>query len=239
MKQHLHALLAFNPSRYYLERFLERAASQMDPGQRVLDAGAGELPYQKLFTHTRYESTDQGLAYQPSGLDYLADLSALPVQTGAYDHIICTQVLEHVPEPGRMLGEFCRLLKPGGKLWLSAPLFYPEHQIPYDYYRFTRFGLRYLHEQAGFVVEEIEPLEGLMGVLAYQCQKGAQWLPVGASAYPTGCSQLLVPPLMLFIRLGFGALSVLFAHLDRWIRIDRAGYCKNYTVIAYNPESPR
>lgn len=231
----IHDILAFNPSRYYLLLFLTEAAQSIQPGHRVLDAGAGDVPYKKLFSHSRYETTDKGLAYQTSRLDYVSDLTALPLQSGTYDHIICTQVMEHIAEPSAMLAEFYRVLKPGGKLWLSAPLSYPEHQIPHDYFRYTQFGLCYLHKKAGFTLDRIKPLEGLLGTLAYQCQKGALWLPLQATAYGGGRGSYLLLPLLGGIKLWFAMLSVLFAHLDRWKRIDRGGYCKNYTVIASKP----
>lgn len=231
------SFLAFNPSRYYLHRFLLQAAHHIQPGESVLDAGAGDTPYKALFAHTRYTATDRGLAYQTTGLDYLSDMTALPIRSESYDHIICTQVMEHIPEPGEMLAEFYRLLKPGGRLWLSAPLFYPEHQTPYDYYRYTQYGLRYLHEKAGFAVERIEALEGLFGVLAYQCQKGALWLPSRKIADVCGAGCLLLLPVLVAARAGFAFLSVLFAHLDKYARIDRDGYCKNYTVVARKPKT--
>lgn len=229
--------LAFNPSRYYLRGFLLQAARHIQPGESVLDAGAGDTPYEAFFAHAHYTATDRGLAYQTDGLDYLSDLTALPIRSEAYDHIICTQVMEHIPEPGAMLAEFYRLLKPGGRLWLSAPLFYPEHQTPYDFFRYTQYGLRYLHEKAGFTVERIEALEGFFGVLAYQCQKGALWLPLAKTAEAGGVSIFPLLPLLAVARAGFAFLSVLFAHLDRYARIDRDGYCKNYTVVARKPQT--
>ncbi len=228
-------ILAFNPSRHNLICFLQEAAQTMSPGERVLDAGAGDSRHKTLFSHSIYEATDWGVAYQSDGLDFLSDLTALPTRSAIYDHIICTQVMEHVPEPGLMLQEFYRLLKPGGKLWLSAPLSYPEHQVPHDYYRYTQYGLSYLHEQAGFVVNNIEPLEGLLGTLAYQCQKGAEWLPLYPGRYGGGIVGYFLLPVIVGARAGFALLSVLFAHLDRFARIDRAGYCKNYVVKATKP----
>src|SRR5215210_9514252 len=135
---------AGNSSRAYLPRFLARAAESVEPGQLVLDAGAGRAQYRGLFAHARYETADflavKGKKYaQP---DYVCDLAAIPVEDARFDHVLLTQVLEHIPEPRLVLAELHRVLKPGGTLWLTAPLFYAEHERPYDFYRYTQFGLR-------------------------------------------------------------------------------------------------
>ena len=94
-------MAARNSSRTYLRRFLERAAGEVAPGALVLDAGAGRAQYRGLFAHARYETADflavKGKRYvQP---DYVCDLAAIPVEDARFDHVICTQVLEHLPEP--------------------------------------------------------------------------------------------------------------------------------------------
>ena len=82
--------------------------------------------------------------------DYVCDLASIPVEDGRFHHVLLTQVLEHIPDPATVLAELHRVLKPGGTLWLTAPLFYAEHEKPYDFFRYTQFGLRHLLEGAGF-----------------------------------------------------------------------------------------
>jgi SAM-dependent methyltransferase len=169
-----------NPSRHRLRQFVRKAAGQGDgKGFMVLDAGAGRAPYRPLFDHVTYETADFGAAYEtaPAGLDYVCDLTEIPVEDGRYDLVLCTQVLEHVPEPLAVLREFHRVLKPGGQAWLSAPLFFMEHQQPYDYHRFTQFAWRRMAEETGFTVQEIGWLEGYYGTVAYQAQIAARSLP--------------------------------------------------------------
>ena len=60
---------------------------------------------------------------------------------GAFDAVLFTQVLEHVPEPARVLAELHRILRPGGTLYLTAPLVWELHELPHDYYRYTSEGL--------------------------------------------------------------------------------------------------
>ena len=131
----------------------------------MLDAGSGRAPYRDLFTHARYETADflavKGKTYTEQ--DYVCDLADIPVEDARFDHVLLTQVLEHIPEPRLVLAELHRVLKPGGTLWLTAPLFYAEHEKPYDFYRYTQFGLRHLLEGAGFAVREVEWMEGYLG----------------------------------------------------------------------------
>ena len=135
-----------NSSRVYLHRFLARAGQAVEPGQLVLDAGSGRAPYRALFAHARYETADflavKGKTYIEQ--DYVCDLADIPVEDARFDHVLLTQVLEHLPEPAKVLAELHRVLKPGGTLWLTAPLFYAEHERPYDFFRYTQFGLRHL-----------------------------------------------------------------------------------------------
>src|SRR5215217_4654536 len=179
---------AGNSSRTYLHRFLARAGATVRPGQLVLDAGSGRAPYRDLFAHARYETADfvaiKGKKY--AAQDYVCDLAAIPVEDGRFDHVLLTQVLEHIPEPPAVLAELHRVLRPGGTLWLTAPLFYAEHQKPYDFFRYTQFGLRHLLDTAGFEVREVEWMEGYLGTLSYQARVMSRALPASRADYGGG-----------------------------------------------------
>lgn len=228
-----------NSSRTQLRRFLERAARSVKPGQLVLDAGAGRAAYAPLFAHARYETADflavTGKKYaQP---DYVCDLAAIPVEDERFDHVLLTQVLEHLPEPAKVLAELNRVMKPGGTLWLSAPFFYTEHERPYDYYRYTRYGLRFLLEQAGFRVRELEWLEGYLGTLGYQAQLAGKHLPHTRAAYGGGARGLALAGVAKVAR----RLSVYAGErlpaLDLRYRFVGPGMPKNYRVVAGKPEA--
>ncbi|MBN1296621.1 class I SAM-dependent methyltransferase [bacterium] len=152
-----------------IRHFVSAAGLRVKSGERVLDAGAGQSRYRSFFDHAIYTSVDFGTGektWDYSGLDVLARLERLPFPGDVFDHVICTQVLEHVPEPDVILRELGRVLKPGGYLLLTAPLGFGEHQIPYDYFRYTRYGLRYLLEKVGFDVHRIEPRGGYFRYMA-------------------------------------------------------------------------
>ncbi len=149
--------------------FIESTASTVSDGDRVLDAGAGETPYAGCFSRHRYVAIDftrgeESWAYH--NLDVIGDLQNLPFSRSSFDCVVSTQVLEHVSEPGEVLTEMFQVLKPGGRLFLTAPLAFGEHQQPYDFFRYTRFGLIYLLERSGFKVESIAPRGGYFIYLA-------------------------------------------------------------------------
>lgn len=159
--------------------FVGRMAASVPAGARVLDAGAGEGRYRSDFAHTRYVGVD--LAVGDAGWDYhaldaLGSLIELPFRNGTFDAVMCAQVLEHVPEPRRVLQEIARVLKPGGRLFLTAPQSWHQHQKPHDYYRYTSFGLRYLFEQAGLQVQSLQPMGGYFWYLSFQLQNINYWL---------------------------------------------------------------
>lgn len=159
-----------NPLKYILDDFASRAARDMPAAAVLLDAGAGELPYKRHFPHCRYECTDFPDAFFPekkSKYTFLCTLDNIPKPAGYYDAVLCTQVLEHVPAPGKVIAEFARILKRGGKLYLTAPQQEPWHMSPYNFFNFTPDGLRLMFERAGFTVIHIIPQGGAFVLLAF------------------------------------------------------------------------
>jgi SAM-dependent methyltransferase len=125
----------------------------------VLDLGAGNAPYRELFAHTRYQTSDWSQSLHSGALeaDIIAPADALPVADALFDLVLCTQVLEHVSEPSRVLDECRRVLVAGGRLAITVPLLWELHEQPHDYYRYTGAGLHHLLEKSGFQEIEIEP----------------------------------------------------------------------------------
>src|SRR5579859_4536620 len=112
----LKARLLFNSSRIWLERYNREFSLTMRPGERVLDAGAGEAPYRPFFAHLDYESADFEMVDKPYARStYVCDLcERIPVEDGRFNYVVFNQTLEHLKEPARALAELHRVLAPGG-----------------------------------------------------------------------------------------------------------------------------
>ena len=150
------------------DRWVAKQAALLAPRTRVLDVGAGSAPYRDLFAHCEYYTQDLAPLRQDQlrhgaygRLDYVSDLAAIPVPDESFDAILCTEVLEHHPEPIRVVNEIARILKPGGKLILTAPLGSGIHQEPYHYYGgYTPWWYERFLPAAGFEQIVVEANEG-------------------------------------------------------------------------------
>jgi len=166
-------------NRYESYRLLEQAQTQIPEGAWVLDAGAGEGQYKHYFDHTRYVGVD--LAVGDSGWDYsqldlLADLRALPFADNDFDAAVCIQTLEHVNEPMQVINEIGRVLRPGGRFYLSAPMSWHQHQKPHDYFRYTSFGFQHMLQNSSLRVLEMRPMGGYFWFLSFNLQLLHYWL---------------------------------------------------------------
>lgn len=114
-------------------------------GLRILDVGCGEKPYLPFFERaTSYVGVD--LPGNPRA-DLVGPIEALPVPDDSVDVVLCTQVLEHVEDPGAAVRELHRVLVPGGRALLSTHGVMLFHPNPNDFWRWTHTGLRRLFEQ--------------------------------------------------------------------------------------------
>ena len=149
--------ILFNP--YQIIRAeLFKAVRELSQGAcgRVLDVGCGSKPYRELFPHAssyvgcdvRGGSHDHAL----SRVDRYFDGNALPFADASHDWVVSFETLEHVFEPEAMLREFNRVTRPDGRLLISVPFCWDEHEIPNDFGRYTSYGLQQVLEKNGFRV---------------------------------------------------------------------------------------
>jgi SAM-dependent methyltransferase len=186
MYETLRGLLPASLARYimHFESEIELSviefAASLPKNARVLDAGAGEGNYRDNFTNQRYCGLDLGVgdgAWDYSKLDVLGDLSSLPFRDGAFEATLNVVTLEHVREPAKVIEELSRILIPGGRILIVAPHEWEEHQQPHDYFRYTRYGLRYLLDRAGFHDIHVEPVGGFFRLLSRRLLNALQFFP--------------------------------------------------------------
>ena len=162
-------------TRVSLDRFIASHAT----GRRTLDIGAQNGPYAAHFPHRVARDIRRGI-----GVQIIGDTQALGISDATFDVVLCTEVLEHLPEPQQAVDEMFRVLKPGGQLLLTTRFLFPIHDAPHDYFRYTKYGLRHLLRR--FEILELHEETDAVGTLAVLVQRlGMQaqtlgWRPLRA-----------------------------------------------------------
>ena len=129
----------------------------------LIDIGCGTKPYKNLLAPyvTEHIGVDhQETLHEKSDIDRFGTACNLPAEDEEFDCALCTAVLEHLEEPELALKECWRVLKRGGVAIYSVPFIWHLHEEPRDFFRFTKYGLKYLFEKVGFEIIEIKALSG-------------------------------------------------------------------------------
>jgi SAM-dependent methyltransferase len=150
----------------------------------LLDVGCGLRPYEDLFRErvNRYIGADLPVSMDKTRADVIANALYLPFACSSLDTLLSTEVMEHLPEPGKFLAEANRTLRPEGCLILSVPFLEPLHEEPRDYFRFTPYSLKFLLEEHGFFLEAVWQRGGWWSVAigSFLTQSLYEWAnPVG------------------------------------------------------------
>ncbi len=206
-------------------RLLEQAQEQIPDGARLLDAGSGEGRYKELLAHTNYVGLDLAVGddtWDYTNLDTVGNLRKLPFADASFDAAVCVQTLEHVNDPLEVTQEIGRILKAGGRYYLSAPMMWHQHQKPYDFFRYTSFGFEHLLKESGMRVVEMRPMGGYFWFLSYNLQMLHFWLFPRAQ---NNLQRLIQLPFQLIVQgIFFYTLPLFLYYLDR---IDKA---KDHTM---------
>jgi SAM-dependent methyltransferase len=173
-----HIYLRNGPRRRFVGSFAGRA--------RLLNLGAGFRPSPPGFLAMDYEAF--------GGIDLVGDMGALPLKSGSLDGVLCETVLEHVPDGRAAFAELLRVLKPGGRVFLTLPFLWPYHASPHDYRRWTSSGVP--RSLSGFEIVELGmsggPTTTLVNVLH-------EWLAITLSLGIAALYRVLYLALMPFL----------------------------------------
>lgn len=162
----------------------------------TLDIGCGSKPYENLFRTDKYIGMDievSGHKHTDSHIDVFYNGTEIPFKNDSFDSIVCFEVLEHVFNPDAFLKEAIRVLKPGGSAIFTVPFIWDEHEQPYDYARYSSFGLKSLFEKNGFKI--CENRKYLCDLRLFTLLANAYIYKIIRKLIPNKMSYLLILPL--------------------------------------------
>lgn len=171
MKEVIRRMVGVDHNEDVRNQWLAETLRSLPTGSRLLDAGAGELRNRPFCTHLQYVSQDfcqyegagdaQGLqtgTWDTSKIDIICDIMDIPESDASFDVILCSEVFEHLPNALGALDEFTRLLKPGGKLIITAPFASYVHFAPYHYATgFSRYWYEFHLPLRNFKLQYLAP----------------------------------------------------------------------------------
>lgn len=197
---------------HYRSLFSDLEKASAHAHGRLLDIGCGNKPFKKMFDGRISEHVGCDVVQSSeSQVDVICLATELPFKDASYETVLITQVIEHVADHQALLREAYRVLRGNGSLILSGPMYWPLHEEPYDFFRFTEYGFRFLLERIGFTEIEI-------------ASNGGKWAL---------CGQVLVHTISN-TRLQYGflirAINRVFARLDD--RYPARNNPMNYVVVA-------
>jgi SAM-dependent methyltransferase len=137
-----------------ISRWIATFAGGAAPG-RILDVGCGTRPYEPLFTGWEYIGIDVAVSGRPAEykvVDQYFDGHSIPYPDESFDAVLCTEVLEHCVDATRIAGEIRRVLRPGGNAVITVPFMWGEHEMPYDFRRYSINGITQMLESVGLEV---------------------------------------------------------------------------------------
>ncbi len=140
---------------FFIRRDLSRNIRLLTPllSGRLIDFGCGRKPFEKLFQVSEYIGLDieeTGHDHRHSKVDIYYDGKHIPFPDQSFDALFSSEVLEHVFNVEQIIAEWHRVLKPGGRCLVTIPFCWNEHEVPYDFARYTSFAVKDLFERNGF-----------------------------------------------------------------------------------------
>ena len=214
---------------------------QIPDGWRLLDAGAGEQRFRPHCKHLDYVSQDFGqyVPEQHAGglhmkewnygkLDIVCDITSIPQEDASFDAILCSEVLEHVPNPVAVLHEFSRLITPGGRLILTTPFVSLTHFAPYHFATgFNRYFFQEHLGNLGFKIDSVTPNGNFFKLVAQELRRVSAVAKQHSQDRPNAIEKL--------------STKVILAMLERFSRNDKGSSelaCFGMQLVATKLSTP-
>lgn len=215
--------------------WIETTLGNLPAGLKILDAGAGEKQFKKFCGHLNYFSQDFGKydgqgdgsafqtgAWDQTNLDYVCDITAIPVEENSFDAVMCTEVFEHLPDPVSALNELARITKPEGKIILTAPFNSLTHFSPYHFGSgFNRFFYQHHFKRLGFELIECTANGNYFEYLAQELRR----IAYVASLYSVPINRHAIKPFI-------GILLIILSYLSKYDRGSDELLCFGFHVVA-------
>ena len=229
----------FRFNSYTRNQWMINVAKTVPAGSDVLDAGAGTGPYREIFSHCNYKTQDfcqtPCRIGQYTKIDYVCDITNIPIPNESFDVIICNEVLEHVPEPIVVIREFSRILRRGGQLFLTAPLGCGLHQKPYIFYGgFTPFWYHKFLPQFGFENVEVVPNHGFF---KFYAQESRRFVKILFNENMSKPAKILTLPIKVVLSLWFRRFIPVVCHYLEKFDNDK-DFTVGYFVKASREKTP-
>ena len=208
-------------------KWVTQSLAALPASWRLLDAGAGEQQYKRYCSHLQYVSQDlaqydgqgnrSGLqtgVWNMDGIDIVSDITSVPQPARSFDAILCTEVFEHLPDPIAALREFGRLLRPGGRLLITAPFCSLTHFAPFHF--FTGFN-RYFFEThlpaLGFSILELSFNGNYFEYMAQEIRRidemGKRYCKATLDELDQSCAKVILQRLAAFSATDTGSAELL------------------------------
>jgi len=197
----------------YIESF-ERLAKEHAPG-KLLDIGCGAGEKKSVIPlNADYFGVDTiGCPHGNSAIDTFCLADSLSFLDATFDTVFCSGVLEQLETPQKAIEESYRVLNPGGYAIYSIPLFWHIHEEPRDFYRYTKYGIRYLFEKAGYEIIELKPLSGFWVTFGSELNYYLQPLGKGIMRYAIKALTAFFNAIFLFLDIADRRINPRF---DKW-----------------------
>ncbi len=140
--------------RYNIYKIIKKISYNLNI-DKVLDFGCGSKPYQSCFNYKEYIGVDiqnSGHDHKNENIDVFYDGNKIPFNDEYFDFVFSSEVFEHIFNLDKIIKELNRVLKKDGKMLITLPFVWNEHEEPYDYARYTSFAIKEMLNKNGFEI---------------------------------------------------------------------------------------